>query len=74
MIHVAGRHYECEDGDKVMFLYKDLEAIFRAYGFKDKMSPPMSSKNLKFEDLDSKSIRIMNRLATYMNRQGFSTV
>ena len=47
--------------------------ILAAFGFRDSMKP-VSSQNLKFELLDQKSIRIMNRLSQYMKNHDHKSI
>lgn len=49
----------------MIFIYKDLEEILSAYGLEDS-TKPKNSKNLNYDRLDQKSIRIMNRFAEYI--------
>lgn len=49
----------------MFLLYKDLEQILSAYGMTD-TGKPRNSRNLKFDLLDQKSIRIVNRLTKYL--------
>eukprot|EP00347_Sterkiella_histriomuscorum_P020998 403335654 len=54
-----------ENKGQMIFIYKDLEEILGAYGFEDQ-SKPRNSRNMKYDMLDQKSIRVMNRLAEYL--------
>lgn len=69
IIRVAARHIQTMEGSastSVVFIYKDIEIILGAYGFMDEVRRPESSENMQYHLLDLKSIRIMNRLASYM--------
>ena len=53
-------------GDTPCFAYGDLAHLLAAYGFRDEVRPPQNSANFQFDTLDTRSIRIMNRLAAHM--------
>ncbi|CDW72904.1 UNKNOWN [Stylonychia lemnae] len=63
VMQIAGK--QVPDQNQNFFIYKDLEEILGAYGFIDSIKP-RNSRNLKYDLLDPKSIRIMNRLEQFL--------